>query len=113
MGINGYLIAIYISETFNTVFSVTRLLCITKVSAKLLKWVCMPLICILTATYLARFFFSSVLTLAFSATVNSIFYCTITALIYFGLLTLTGTVNREELSWGRGLLLRERNALQK
>ncbi len=99
-GINGYLIAIYVSELFNTVFSVTRLLSVSHVSPKLLKWVYQPLFCILASTYCARYLLSNIQ----NASRFPILPCIITGLIYFSLLLITRTVNREELRWGQSLL---------
>lgn len=105
LGVNGYIITVYVSEMFNTVFSVTKLLSVSQVSAKLLKWVYQPLLCILAATYVSKFFFSAVTLPILSSTANSVLHCALTATVYVGLLILTGTLNREELSWGRGLFL--------
>ncbi len=100
-GVNGYLVAIYVSELFNTVFSITRLLSITRVSPKLLKWVYLPLFCILAATHLTRHFLNL-------ATQNAsrfpILPCIVTVLTYLLFLVVTRTVNREELQWGKSLL---------
>ena len=103
-GIDGYLISIYISELFNTVFSVTRLLCITKTPPKVFKWAIQPLLCILAATYAARFLFSAFPNTNGVSSAHIILHCAITALIYFGFLILTKTINREELCWSRSLL---------
>ena len=104
-GIDGYLISIYVSELFNTVFSVTRLLCVTKTPPKILKWVCQPLLCILGATYVARFVFTKIPIFNGVSGFQSFLHCGMTALIYFAFLILTGTINREELFWSKSLLL--------
>ena len=103
-GVDGYLISIYVSELFNTVFSVARLLCITKISPKVFKWVLQPLFCIIGATYCSRFLFSSIPALNKSSAIHATAHCAVTALIYFGFLILTKTVNREELFWSKSLL---------
>ena len=101
-GANGYLVAIYVSELFNTVFSVTRLLSVSRVSPKLLKWVYLPLFCILAATYLTR----HILRMTPQDTSRfPILPCVITGVLYLLLLLLTRTVNREELRWGKSLLI--------
>ena len=103
-GIEGYLISIYVSELFNTVFSITRLLLVSKTPPKILKWVYQPLLCILAATYTARFLFSKIPMEKSYTCGGSILHCGVTALIYFGFLILTGTINREELFWSKSLL---------
>ena len=62
----------------------------------------MPLFCILSATYLVHHF------LNLSAQDKSrfpILPCIITGLVYLLLLLVTRTVNREELCWGKSLLV--------
>ncbi len=108
-GINGYIATVYVSELFNTVFSVTKLLSVSQVSAKLLKWVYQPLLCILAATYIAKRLFSEVRLPVGSHGAQSALHCALTALVYCGLLILTGTLNREELSWGRRMFLPEKD----
>ena len=84
-GINGYLMSIYISETFNTVCSVWRLLSVTRVTPRLLKWVYLPLLCIVAATYVLHGI--SPVVAPVSASVLSIF-CIATAAVYLLLLRL-------------------------
>lgn len=109
-GIDGYIVAIYVSELFNTVFSITKLLCVTKVSAKLLKWVYQPLLCILAATYTSRFLLTYHRSDVTVGTGASVFHCCLAALLYFAFLLLTGTVNREELAWGKTLIFQGKEA---
>ena len=111
-GIEGYLVSIYVSELFNTVFSITRLLCVTGVSVKVLKWVYQPLICIVAATYSARFLFSKLFAFENTSGIGAALHCSVTALIYIVFLILTRTLNREELSWSRSLLLRDKNSIE-
>ena len=103
-GIDGYLISIYVSELFNTVFSMTRLLYITKTPPKIFKWVLQPLFCIIVATHCARCLFLAIPMLNKASAIHATIHCIITALFYFGFLVLTKTVNREELFWSKSLL---------
>ena len=103
-GIDGYLISIYVSELFNTVFSVTRLLSISKTPPKIFKWVLQPLFCILVATYSASFLISKIRFLNGVSAMHVTIHCILTALIYFGCLILTKTLNREERFWSKSLL---------
>ncbi|MBR7098200.1 MAG: polysaccharide biosynthesis C-terminal domain-containing protein, partial [Clostridia bacterium] len=110
-GIDGYIVAIYVSEVFNTVFSITKLLCVTKISVKLLKWVYQPLLCILAATYTSRFLLSYHRTGTTVGTGSSIFHCCLAALLYLVFLLLTGTINREELAWGKTLICQRKDTM--
>ncbi len=98
-GINGYLFSIYFSEIFNTVFSVTHLLSISKTPVRLLKWVYKPLFCIVCATAAVRFLFP-LLGIVFSSTALSIvIHCVSAVLIYVLLLVLTGSLEKEDRDW--------------
>ncbi len=98
-GIMGYVVTIYISETFNTVLSITHLLSVSKTRVHLFKWVYKPLLCIVAATVLCRLIFSapalSIPGLGLSATVH----CVTAALLYILLLRLIGGIDREDISW--------------
>ena len=97
-GINGYIITIYISECFNTVLSITRLLCVTKTSTRLLKWVYKPLAAIVCATLAARVILSF-LPFQTLSTFLLILHCGLTALLYTLLLLFLRAIDREDVSW--------------
>ena len=99
-GINGYLMSIYISETFNTVCSVWRLLSVTRVTPRLLKWVYLPLLCIVAATYILHGV--SPIVAPVSASALSLF-CVATASVYLLLLRLIKGISREDGHWVREL----------
>ncbi len=98
-GIDGYLITIYFSEIFNTVFSVTHLLSVSKTRTRLCKWVWKPLLCIVGSTCIVR----SVLVLTRftleSAVLSIVFHCLAVLALYVILLLLTGAVERDDLEW--------------
>ncbi|MBQ8311439.1 MAG: polysaccharide biosynthesis C-terminal domain-containing protein [Clostridia bacterium] len=102
-GIDGYIFAIYFSEVFNTVFSITHLLSISKTPVRLFKWVYKPLLCIVGATCAVR----ALLMLTGWRIVNSalsiVLHCLIAVLIYLILLLLSGALDREDVCWFRGL----------
>ncbi len=111
-GIQGYLITIYISECFNTVLSITRLLCVTKTNARPLKWVYKPLLCIALATCGA----SALLRILPIPTLSAgvlILHCTVTALLYLLLLLITRSIDREDTAWIRTLFFNREEPLHK
>lgn len=55
MGIVGYIITVYFTETINATLSITRLLQVSKVQTHPVRWVVQPLVCIVTATTLTRY----------------------------------------------------------
>lgn len=97
MGIAGYPVTVYFSETFNTVCSVTRLLRIGKPPIRLFKWIYKPLFCIVAATAAARGFFAAIGSgNGASAVVLHIFAA---AGLYLLLLCLVGVIGREDRGW--------------
>ena len=92
MGIWGYLVTVYFSETFNTVLSITHLLSISNTRVRLVKWVYKPLICVVGATCAARAILSlmpsHIRGIGWSAT----WHCLFTLGLYLLLLVLTGYV---------------------
>ena len=101
-GITGYLITVYISETFNTVFSVTRLLMLSKTRVHPLKWVYLPLLSVVGATCCAHFLFSRLPHLP-SGKWEIALHCTFTAWIYLLFLFLSNSLGKEERAWIRTL----------
>ncbi len=98
-GIWGYLVTIYISETFNTVFSITHLLSISHVRVRLFKWVYKPLFCIVGATCTCR-----LLLMQFKLPITSIglqvtFHFILVFLLYLTFLLLIGGIDKEDIHW--------------
>lgn len=57
-GIKGYVAVIFITELINTSFSILKLINVTSIKTPVVKWVVLPLICIVGATFVARLFFN-------------------------------------------------------
>ncbi len=109
-GIVGYLVTIYISELFNTVLSIHRLLVVSKTTPKVLKWVYLPLASVIGASFAAR----GVLSLLPDPGSGKLAVCLHILLatgFYLLFVTLSGSVGKEERAW-IGTLFRksERNA---
>lgn len=99
LGILGYLVTIYVSESFNTVMSVTHLLGIRKTRVRPWKWIYKPLLSIVGATCAAKLLFTLLpISTPFPA-LTIILHCLLTLLGYLLLLILTGGLEREDLSW--------------
>ncbi|MBR2722151.1 MAG: polysaccharide biosynthesis C-terminal domain-containing protein [Clostridia bacterium] len=110
-GIDGYLVTVYVSELFNTVLSITRLLCISRVQVRLMKWIYGPLLCIVGATYATRTLLRLIGPYPSAPTALGLtLHCALTLLLYLLLLVLTKSIGREELSWTRTLFQRSADA---
>lgn len=98
-GIWGYIATVYFSESFNTVFSITRLLCIREIPVRLCKWVYKPLLSIVGATLLCRWLLSLTSSPTQASAGSVILHCTLSLSLYLLLLFLTGSFDREDLGW--------------
>ena len=85
MGIVGYILTVYFTETVNATLSVTRLLYVSKIKPRLLSWIFSPLLAIILATGSVRWIMRGL-----NASISSVFALTVnillTVLIYFFLL---------------------------
>ena len=96
MGLWGYVLAIYVTETLNTTLSLVRMLKISRMQVSPLKQVFGPLLCIMGATAICRMG-GILLHLPIGETWELVLHITVCALIYFGLLLATGVVGRTEV----------------
>ena len=108
-GITGYIITIYVSEFFNTVFSITKLLCMTKTKPHLLKWIYKPLLCIVIATVTVHGILMRMPSTSLSAG-RTVLHCTAVLGCYLLLLCLTRSIEKDDLTWLRALFQAEKDA---
>ena len=97
-GITGYLITIYISELFNTVLSIHRLLVVSKTVPKVLKWVYLPLASVIGASFAARGILS-LLPNPGSGMLAVCLHILLATGFYLLFVTLSGSVGKEERAW--------------
>lgn len=104
LGIDGYLITIYITEILNAALSVARLLRITRFRPALVRLVLRPLLAVIGATCLLRLavFFLPVPPPAGGGRLA--LYILIAALLYLFLLVITGTFSKSDAKWVFGSL---------
>ena len=98
MGLWGYIVTIYVTETLNTTLSLARMLPISGMRIRLWKQVFGPLACVVGATCLCRLA-SEWGHLPIGGTGDTVLHITVCAAVYLLLLMLTGVVGREE--WTR------------
>ena len=92
MGIYGYITLIIVSEIFNSGASIYKLVKVSGMKFKIIKWFALPVISVVAATTFAGWICSAL-------KIPSLFAIVISALIYFILLYLLGAVNKEEWNW--------------
>ena len=102
IGIWGYIVAIYISETFNTFASLYRAVKITGVRLPILRYVILPLVCAIVSSKLTALLYSALprISSAFMSILGGLVFL----FLYVLILKASGTVNREESSWIRSVL---------
>ncbi len=100
-GIKGYVAVIFITELINTSFSILKLINITRIKTPILNWVIKPLICIISATFISRLFFSFIL---LDAKLLVLFEITLTAIIYLLLTRLLGSLSNNDIAFVKRLL---------
>lgn len=98
-GINGYLVTIYVSELFNTVFSVTHLLNVGMAKPRPLQWIYKPLICIVGATFFTKAIFTHFKPSISSNALSLVIHISFAVFVYAILLLVTRAVEREDLQW--------------
>lgn len=87
MGILGYIITVYFTETVNATLSITRLLQVSKVETHVIRWVIQPLLSIVIATTLTRYILTRWIGSVHSVG-SLIMQITLTVLMYFSLLII-------------------------
>jgi stage V sporulation protein B len=103
-GIDGYVFAVYFSEFFNTVCSITHLLSIRKTAVRLIKWIYKPLICIVFSTSAAYFLWRIPALSIESGVFSLILHCASVVLLYVLLLRLLQGIDREDAEWIKEIL---------
>lgn len=99
MGIYGYITLIIVSEIFNSSASIYKLVKVTKMRFRTVRWFLLPLISIVISTHAI----GSLATVLPLATLPAILLAT---LCYLLLLRLFGAVNKEEIEWIRKIIKR-------
>ena len=102
-GVNGYIMTVYFSETFNTVFSISRLLRISRARVRVIKWVAKPLIAVVGATTIAHLFLQFLLVDIPGKALPIVLHILLATLLYIGLLRLVGGIDGEDVAWVRTL----------
>ena len=92
MGIYGYITLIIVSEIFNSSASIYKLVRVTKMRFRVIKWFALPVISILLSTFIV----GKVRILMPLSTLAAILT---TTLLYFAFLRITCTVGKEEIRW--------------
>lgn len=100
-GIYGYVVIVYVMEFINASLSIMRLMSRISIKIEIGKWVVKPLICIVGSTSITAIITSLVGPSGLGTAGDAVVAVSLCALLYFGLLRLTGGVSGEDLRWFR------------
>ena len=95
MGLWGYVVAIYVTETLNTTLSLCRMLRMSRMPVRLWKQVFGPLLCIVGATALCRMGVM-LLGLTVSGIGALVLHVALCVVLYLGLCLMTGVYGKEQ-----------------
>lgn len=96
MGIYGYITLIIVSEIFNSGASILKLVKVTKMRFKFIKWFALPVISIILSTWAMGILRGLI-------TISTLPAILLTTLLYFALLIIMRAVGKEEIVWVRGV----------
>ena len=99
MGLKGYIISVYVTETLNTTLSLCRMLRISRMQVRVWHMVAGPLLCVIAATWGAKLLFGILLPV--SGVPGMILHLCVAGILYMVLLFLLRVVSQEEM---RGML---------
>ncbi len=94
IGIDGFILVLFVSTVFNASLSINRLLKVTNLEFELIDWVFKPILCIIISSYLSKYIFT---TLGLS---NSILLVLIfNSILYILCLFIVGCIKKRDISW--------------
>ena len=99
MGIDGYLVTIYITELFNAALSIMRLLRISSFRPHLMRVLIIPLLAVIGATSLSRLLFAFCAQALLNTGVGLALHVSVTALLYILLLFFMGGFGKSDTLW--------------
>ena len=102
IGLNGYVICVFVTEIVNLAFSLTRLLTVTEAKLPVGKAVFLPTVCIAGATAMTMILFR----MSAPSCGNAVFTVSgilLSVLFYISLLRITGGLSKEDSRWFRSI----------
>ena len=99
MGIDGYIITIYIAEIFNAGCSIARLLHVSEMRPRLVKWVFKPLLCAVGATTMVYIIARLPMFTVLQSVPRLCLHVFFTVILYCAFLCTIHAVEAEEFAW--------------
>lgn len=99
MGINGYLVTIYVTEIFNAAFSICRLLKVSGYRPKIVSLFVRPLFAAIGSTAIANLLLRFTFTHASYTAATLVLHIVLVTVLYLALLLLTHTLPTSDVKW--------------
>ena len=106
MGMNGYIATLFVSTIFNAGLSIRRLLRVSGLTIRAADWVIKPMLAALLSAVLASLFFRMAFPGLTGSGAIAAAQAALTALLYAGLLAVSGCVGRADIAWMAGFFKR-------
>jgi stage V sporulation protein B len=107
IGIWGYVISIYATEILNSSLSLVKMVSVSKIKPRIIHQVCMPILCIIGATNLAKLILR-LLPWGMGNVIELILGILLTLAMYLSLLLITRTIGKDEGEFLYASLLSEK-----
>ena len=104
MGIEGYILTIYIAELFNAVCSIVRLLTVSQMRPRVFKWVIKPLMCAVGATTIVYLLAGLPVLTCLAPIPELVIHILLTVSLYLLLLCGIHAIETEEFVWLKRIL---------
>jgi len=108
IGIYGYIVTIYVTETTNTVLSIYKLLSVSHMKPRILKWLAGPLACIVGATTITALLLSFTGTPTVTTSFGLFLHILLTASLYILFLMVCRVVDKSDLEWISGIFKKQK-----
>lgn len=112
-GTKGYLCIVFFSTIFNATLSINRLLKTACLQVSVIRWILLPVLSAGVSVFLAWFLVGQIPLLHSARWVTMVFGLPLSAILYFLLLRLCGSVQKEDVIWLKSLLKNEKKSSPK
>lgn len=108
-GINGYIFIVFAMEVLNFGLSATKLLCSSGMKPRLIPWILKPLLCTVGSTVFTSLAFRFLPQISIPWLSLTLHILT-AILLYLIMLAVTGTLDREDREWLRGVFRKDKDS---
>ena len=97
LGIAGYIVTVYVTEILNATLSIAKLLSVKDIKPRVFSRIVKPTLAVICATSIVKYASLHFGALSAKPAVRATFHIILSALVYFVLLTITGSIKLKNL----------------